>query len=172
MSVLSLPDAKAHLNITSSAYDAELTALIVKVESAIARQTGPLTPTAVTAVVIGGPVLVLPVTPLISLTSVTDDGSGVLALGGLRASTAGVVSSAGGFPYAYYTVIYQAGRTVDAATNADLYLAVQEMLRHKWLSQRGSTTRPGSMPMETIPGAAYSFPYAVSELIAPHIQVP
>lgn len=177
-SVLSVADAKAHLNITVVTYDAELQTVIDAAEAAIGRATGPLQATATTAVVDGGRTLTLPTTPVVSLTSVTDSGGGLASLADLRATPSGVVSIVGGgsFSAPYYTVIYQAGRTVNATTNADLYAAIKELVRHLWQSQRGSGGRPGSQASDaasnTIPGAAYLLPFRVSELIAPHIQVP
>ena len=178
-SVLQLADAKAFLNITVATYDAELQTFIDAAEAAVGRVTGPLQPTAITAVVRGGRTLSLPTTPVISLTSVTDSSGGTITTSDLWATPDGVVSFPSPSSYyglgltfmaPYYTVVYQAGRTVSATTNADLYTAVKEMVRHKWATQRGSGTRPGSEPSPV--GSAYSFPYAVNELIAPHIQVP
>jgi hypothetical protein len=55
-----------------------------------------------------------------------------------------------------------------------LLMAVKELVRHMWQTQRGPTRRPGSQPSEsaanTVPGAAYLLPFRVSELIAPHLQ--
>lgn len=173
-SVLDVTAAKVFLNITGPVNDAELQTFIDAAEAAIARATGPLQATAVTAVLSGGQTLILPTTPVIYLTSVTDSGGSVLTLGDLRATPDGVVSFIGGgcFSAPYYTVVYQAGRTVTATVNADLLQAVKEMVRHKWATQRGGGGRPGSPSMEMVPGSSFSFPYAVSELIAPHIQVP
>jgi hypothetical protein len=80
-------------------------------------------------------------------------------------------------------VVYQAGWQVGAdpeadgyvALPADLVLAAKEMVRHLWLTQRGSgVQRPGSRPSDTLsntlPGAAYTLPFRVEQLLAPYIR--
>jgi hypothetical protein len=106
---------------------------------------------------------------VISLTSVTDVAGSTLTTSDLHVTADGVVSwglvLGGWFGSPWYTVVYQAGR---ATLPDDLKLAVLEMVRHKWtVSQRA----PGSASADMIPGGAYSFPYSVNELIAPHMQV-
>jgi hypothetical protein len=68
-------------------------------------------------------------------------------------------------------VVYSAGR---ASCPADLLLAVRELVRHIWETQRGGTRRPGSSASSetanTIAGAAYLFPFRVEQLLAPYIQ--
>jgi hypothetical protein len=172
VSVVTLAEAKTHLNITVTTYDAELQAYLDRCEAAIGRQVGPLASTATTAEAHGGGrALLLPTTPVISLTSVTDATGATLTVSDLHVTTDGVVSwsttGLGWFGSPWYMVVYAAGR---ATLPDDLKLAVLEMVRHKWLTQRGSG-RPGSAAPEMVPGAAYSFPIAVNELIAPHMQV-
>ena len=57
---------------------------------------------------------------------------------------------------------------------AKLELAVLELLRHLWETQRGAANRPGGALGEglapTLPGAAYAFPIRVSELITSHVR--
>jgi hypothetical protein len=176
MSVLELADALDHLNITSGSSSLEVQAFVDAAEAVIARHCGPLSSTATTVRVVGGGcALVLPVLPAVSLTSVTpvDDGS-PLTLGDLYLSTgAGLVTYTSGasFPDRFYDVVYSAGRTT---CPDDLLMAVRELVRHMWQTQRGPTRRPGSQPSEgtanTVPGAAYMLPFRVSELIAPHLQ--
>jgi hypothetical protein len=172
VSVVTLAEAKTHLNITVATYDAELQTFLDQCEAAISRRVGPLSSTATTAEAPGGGrALLLSTTPAISLTSVTDATGATLTVSDLHVTTDGVVTwsttGLGCFNSPWYTVVYQAGR---ATLPADLKLAVLEMVRHKWSTQRGSA-RPGSQPLEMVPGAAYSFPLAVNELIAPHMQV-
>lgn len=167
MSVVTLAEAKTHLNITASTYDTELQAFIDRCEAAIGRQVGPLAAAATTVQVAGGgSVLLLSTTPVISLTSVTDSSGSALTVGDLHATTDGVVSWSAGtgcFGSPWYTVVYQAGRST---LPDDLKLAVLEMVRHAWQTQRGPTAQS-----DAIPGRAYSFPVRVNELIAPHLQV-
>jgi hypothetical protein len=172
MSVVTLDQAKQHVNIGTGTSDAELQAFVDSCEAAVSRHVGPLSPTAVTAEVSGGgTVLILPTTPAISLTTVTDDAGTSVSTASLHVSPDGVVTYIGGgtFVAAWYTVTYQAGRT---SAPDDLVLAVLELLRHKWsASQRGGKGGQAAMLANTIPGAAYTFPFAVTELMAPHMRV-
>lgn len=175
MSVLSLPDLKAHLNITGTTHDGELSSLILAAEATITHHVGPLEPTTVTVRIDGGgSVLLLPVWPVLSLTSVTDSAGTAVTIADLYLDTAaGLVTYNSGarFGSRYYTVTYQAGR---ATCPPDLLLAVKELARHLWASQRSPALYPGSTVSEgpgTTPGAAYLMPYRVQELLAPHMQV-
>lgn len=173
MTTLSLPEAKSHLNITKGDNDAEITMTIMAAEAAIAKRVGPLSTVTRTVRVDGGVALVLPVTPAVSLTSVTPVGGGT-ALTGLHLDTVGGVvtqDSGAGFPARYYDVVYVAGR---AACPDDLLMAVKELVRHMWTTQRGGSQRPGSQPSDalsnSLPGSAYAFPFRVEQLLTPHVQ--
>lgn len=167
MSVVTLAQAKSHLNITVATFDSELQSMLDSCEAALVKKVGPLASTATTVDVEGGRCLLLPTTPVVSLTSVTPINGTALTVSDLHVTTSGVITwTLGGcFTSTWYTVVYQAGR---ATLPDDLKLAVLELVRHKWTTQRGSG-RPGSV--EPIPGAAYMFPYVVNELIADHIQI-
>ena len=175
MSVLTLTLAKAHLNISNATQDVEIQTFIDAAEAVLTKHCGPLTSTATTVRVRGGgPGLLLPITPAVSLTSVTPVDGTVLTLTDLYLDTrAGVVTYNSGFMFSsrFYDVVYNAGRTT---CPEDLLMAVKELVRHMWQTQRGPTRRPGSQPSEgtanTVPGAAYLLPFRVSELIAPHLQ--
>lgn len=170
MTVLDLIAAKRYLNITGSDHDDTLNGIIAAAEAAIAERCGPLEPTEITARVdhLGGDVALSP-TPAISLTTVTPDGGSAISLTGVYVDAgSGVVT---GVSAGTYTIVYQAGRVT---CPPDLLLAVKELVRHLWESQRGGNKRPGSTVSDatsnTIPGAAYLFPFRVTQLIAPHIQ--
>jgi len=175
MSALSLQQAKTHLNITVSTHDAELQAFIDTAEATLTRLVGPLASTETTVRVAGCvPYLVLPVSPAISLTSVTPYQGAALTLSNLYLdpATAIVTQDSGfGFTARFYTVVYAAGRTT---APADLLLAVKELVRHLWSTQRGPSQRPGSTASDsasnTLPGAAHTLPFRVTELIGPHLQ--
>lgn len=176
MAVLSLADAKTHLNITVPTYDAELQTFIDSAESVLAQHCGPLAATAKTERLRGGrAALALRTTPAISLTTVTPADGAALSIADLHLDqSSGVVTYNSGatFGARYYDVAYSAGR---ATCPGDLLLAVKELVRHLWESQRGGgTRRPGSAASEitanTVPGAAYLLPFRVAELIAPHLQ--
>lgn len=173
MSALSVPDALTHLNMTSGNHDGELTRMIDAAEAAIAKRVGPLEATAVTERVSGGRTsLVLNHPPFISLTSVTPVGGTALTVGDLYLSPAGIVTYAESdtcFGERSYDVAYSAGR---ATCPDDLLMAVKELVRHMWDTQRGGARRPGSTTSDaasnTLPGAAYLFPFRVEQLLAPH----
>lgn len=177
MSVLTLAQAKTHLNIGTAAQDAELQTFIDAAEAAIAEKCGPLTSVAYTERVRGGGrALVLRNTPVVSLTSVTPVGGSALDLTLLDLDTsAGVVEwdSGATFTTGRYDVVYQAGRS---SVPSDLLMGVKELVRHTWAaSQRGPTRRPGSADSDglanTLPGSTYLFVYRVQEYINPHVQV-
>jgi hypothetical protein len=176
VSVLTLALAKTHLNIPATVVtqDTELQTVIDAAEAAIVQACGGLEAASTSSRVRGGTDrLVLPVPPVISLTSVTPVGGTALTVGDLMVSASGVVEyTAGGFfSDRWYDVVYSAGR---ASCPADLLLAVRELVRHIWDTQRGGTRRPGSSTSSetanTIAGAAYLFPFRVEQLLAPYIQ--
>jgi hypothetical protein len=168
MSVLTLDEAKDHLNIKDSANDTKVQTYLDAAESAIGQWVGPLEPTTVTQRVCGNQI-VLNTIPAISLTSVTPTGGTAVNLSGSYVHGAsGVVSWINGTsPLAWldYDVVYVAG-WADDSLPADLKLAVLEMLRHLWTSQRGGTTRPGAQQDSTTPG--YLIPNMVASLIEPY----
>lgn len=174
MSVLTVTQAKTHLNITGATHDTELQTFIDTAEAIIAKRVGPLESTSKTArVVPSGCRLILPVRPAISLTSVTPESSAALTLSDLYLDTEEAVvtyNSGHAFQARYYTVVYAAGRST---LPADLLGAVKELVRHWWKeSQRGGSRRPGSAPAEqlsnTIPGAQYALPFNVEAAIIAH----
>lgn len=172
MTVLDLAAAKDHLGITGTGFDEKLTAMINAAEAAIAERVGPLEPTSRTVRV--GPsnqYLFVP-SPAVSLTSVVDQDGTAVEVSSLHLdSRTGIVTANNGsnFTGRWFDVTYLAGRN---PCPADLVLAVKEMVRHLWDTQRGPTRRPGSTASDTtsntIPGAAYLLPFRVSELIAPY----
>jgi hypothetical protein len=175
MSVVLLADVKTHLNITDVTYDAELQSMIDSAEATIVRKCGPLAPTATTRRVYGGSFLIVEITPAISLTSVTPATASPISVSLLHLEPTGIITYNSGqmFTDRYYDVAYSAGRTT---CPADLALAVKELVRHLWDTQRGPTRRPGSESSQSAvltqrqPGAGYLLPFRVLELIAPHLQ--
>lgn len=176
MAVLTLAEAKSHLNLTASTHDAELLSFIIAAEAAIGERVGPLSTVVTTVRIRGGrAALRLPVAPAVSLTSVTPYEDSALTLADLYLDgAAGLVTHNDGtsFTASHYTVVYTAGRST---CPADLLLAVKELVRHLWETQRGPTARPGSNVSDsvsnTIPGAAYIFPHRVSQLLKPHTPI-
>ena len=176
MSVLVLAEVKSLLNLETDVNDADLQRCIDQAEDAIAAKCGPLSATAVTERVRGGGSgLVLRTTPVISLTSVTPVGGSAYSLTLLDLdSSAGVIEwgSGASFTTGRYDVVYSAGR---ATLPDDLKRGIVELVRHMFAVKRGARQRPGSQPSEaqsnTLESSAYLFPYRVTQLISPYIQV-
>lgn len=182
MSVLELAGAKIHLNLSGDdeARDAELQTFIDAAEAAIVRRVGPLEPTEITERVrpCGRTMLSLSHPPVLSLTTVQASDAGTVNVANLEVTEGGIVrfSDGAGFGSRWYDVTYSAGRDPEAFP-ADLLLAVKELVRHLWSTQRGgdsSTRRPGSQSSATVsnalPGSAYSFPTRVEQLLVDHEQ--
>lgn len=181
MSVLTLADAKKHLNITDTRDDAELQDVIDAAEAAISQVVGPLTPVTKTAQLrsVSGASFSLPVTPVQSVQSITGAtyfGSTAIDTTYLMVDSLSGVVRYGGYPAKLtvgpYTVTYTAGWT---SVPDDLLYAVKELVRHLWGTQRGSgSTRPFGSPAadvaNSMPGAAYAFPIRVTQLLAPYSQ--
>ena len=176
MSVLSLPEAKTHLNITGSQDDAELAQTIDEAQAAIEGRIGPLESVTKTYRVYthGESSIALPSAPVVSVTSITPIGGTPLSLTDVYVNTvAGTITYGFGMRFWSwgYDIVYQAGR---ATVPDDLLRAVKEMTKHLWETQRGGTVRPtrggGESSSNTLPGAAYAFPYRVEQLIQPYMQ--
>lgn len=162
MSLLDLDAAKAHLNITGDSQDDEVQAFVDAAESRLVELVGPLEPARRTERITGGRVLILKRAPAASLTSVTDAFGTALDVADLHLEQGpGLVtySDGRGFGSRWYDVVYTEGRG-DAP--AHLLLAVKELLRHLWKTQRGQM-RPDA---EFDPSATYALPKRVLELIA------
>lgn len=181
MSALQLSEAKAYLNIQGEGSDDKLQGTIDAAESAIAQRVGAISSTTIRRRIKpshSGYELVLPVTPALSLTSVTPYASSPLTPSDLYLNTStGVVTYDAaliGFPALYYDVVYQAGR---ATVPSDLLEAIKILVEHMWQPQRGprsASSGDGSEPSARAaalqPGASHALPYRVTELIAPHVQ--
>ena len=154
MSVVGLSEAKAHLNIPDSADGLELQGFIDSAEAAIGRRVGPLSPVTKTERVRGGgTALQLSSPPVISVTSVTSAEGAVTVPSRLTVSSGGMVEFTffgfSWFPSRFYDVVYQAGWEV---LPADLRLAVLEMVRGLWETQRGNAPgAAGALPGDEAP---------------------
>lgn len=186
MSVLGLDDAKAYLRMSSTENDAELQTFIDAAEAALARRVGPLAITSVTERVRGWrDYLHVTTLPAVALTSVTPVGIGgaILDANDLYLDAGGVIQfvqtglvTSGYFYAKFYDVVYTAGRAVTTTSFGDLYMAIRELVRHLWTTQRGSgTRRPGNDPPERrfaaveAMGAPFMLPNRVIELIGPYV---
>lgn len=181
MSVVDLEAMKAHLNISRvSAADAVIQSTIDEVEAAIAQRCGPLEPKTMTDRITVGRSqysLVLPITPVVDLTSVTPYAGTALGLDLLYLdSDAGIITrnDNGCFTMPYCDVVYRAGRET---CPDDLVRAVKETVQYffEGSALRGGVDKPGGSSGDatsnTVPGAVIYFPFRVEQMMAPHLQL-
>lgn len=172
MPVVNPAEAKNYLRIAGAQDDFQIETVLDAAEAAVATRVGPLEPTPVTSRVDGGyTILRLPTYPLISVQSVTPSNGETLDVADLSYDAAGILKYATGskfFTAQAYDVAYTAGR---ATLPNDLKVAVLELVRHLWQSQRASNRSGANQSTETantIPGAANLFPFRVEQLLAPY----
>lgn len=171
MSLVLLADVKRHLNVGSPDDDIEIQSMIDASEASIAQILNAGSTLAVQAITQRAAgrsaTLVLTHAPVVSVTSVTGSLSGALTLSDLDVDLEhGLICyspfQSVAFWDPFYTVVYQAGYTV-LTLPPDLVLAVKELTRHLWTTQRGGSNRPAHSvdPIST----SYSFPNRVLELV-------
>jgi uncharacterized phiE125 gp8 family phage protein len=171
---VSLTDVKTHLNITGNGDDGELIAMTAAAVGLIEGQVGPITRRTVTDTLDGGrSSLLLSTAPVASVTTVVENGSTLTSTAFDLDGEAGVLRRLFGNSEATWadgaknvTVTYVAGRT---DVPADLRHAVLETVRHLWTTQRGSVRRSGTDDYQ--PGAGFSLPYRVREMLSRWEQV-
>ena len=168
MALITLAEAKAHLNITSSATDAEVQSFVTvacELVQGYADRTWDIG-SAVESFDGGGDTILLRQSPITSITSVVVDGTTLaaanydsdLANGIIRTitpTTEGVAN---------VVVTYAVG---DASPPALAKHAALETVRHLWATQRGTVARNPMNGDEYIPGLAFSLPRRVMELLDP-----
>lgn len=140
--IMSLADAKAHLNETGTLQDEEIRAFMATVTEVVESIVGPVVVRTYTneRVRSGSSALLLLHPPVISVTSVTSvSGSPTWTTGFDVDAAAGIVrlSIGGYFTGGPWNVTYVAGRTVIPARFVQ---AGKEMLWHLWSTQRGATS--------------------------------
>lgn len=167
-----LVEVKAHLNITSTGDDGELLSFIHAATAGIEAKVGPLTRRTVTQTHNGGTHSVLLSPPVVSVTSVTENGTTVPSTG-YSVSESGVLTRVNGYSRSVWTdgfnnisVTFVGGRT---SIPADLRQAVMVLVQHLWETQRGRSVRQRGGD-EYVPGVTYTYPRRVLELIAPYEQ--
>lgn len=180
--VLSLQDAKEHLNIpqATTTYDSELASWIASIQSNLEQFTGgPILNRSVTERVeatAGQTALCLRQRPLVSLTSVVSVGSGqAISITDFTDldKNASIIRRALGWPMfgpffqwlPIFNVTYTAGwgTSVPAAFNDFARIVI----RHLWETQRGATPAPMQGGGETVmvPGFAFAIPNRAAELL-------
>lgn len=144
MTIISAADVKPYLNMgASTVNNTEIDAMIPGVEAAVAQRIGPLASTATTKIVDGSGqcVLSLPVYPIVSVTSVTGKSGSTVTVITDRGWDDGLLYSDSVFSEDYYTVVYNAGRTV--ASMDDVKQALAKLTAADWIStHRGGDAGP------------------------------
>ena len=144
MTTVTIADVKPYLNLTTTDNDSLVADVVAQAEEWVIDRCGPLVSTNLTKrVERTGCSLMLPVYPVLSVTSVTgvDTGTVVtLETDDINLRTGIITPDT--WPSADYafTVVYVAGRT---AVPEQLRRAVIEMSRYLWRPQRGAGQRQG-----------------------------
>lgn len=168
---VTLAEAKTHLNITASTYDVELQAFVDRATAAAETHLGhPIVVATVTESHDGGSEAVrlrrVPEYPgVVAVTGVTEDGAAVSASGY-------TVNTAAGLLYRV-TGTWASGRQNVAVTYtsgystvpADLKLAVLEMVRHLWKTQRGGMDGRNPLGGDETAGTGWTYPRRVLEVL-------
>lgn len=168
--LVSLADAKAFLNITSSSSDEEIRTFILKATDIAERRTGRRfrTSTFVESYSARDEVVVLRQFPVVSVTSVVEDGVTLTAgTDYVVDTTNGTVmrgTSTSSLQWAEgnnnITITYRAG-----AMNATAQQLVEELTRHLWRTQRGASPMAMGNGDDFVPGSSNIFTYRILELI-------
>ena len=176
--MLGLDDGKVYLNIAldNPVHDEEISGFIRTLTPAVEYLVGPVEPKTYRRKVFGSSELVLPVAPIISVTSVTPQFGG---LAPIDTSLLSVDSESGTiyytdlvtcFPRCALNVVVVAGRyIVDEAISH----AAKVILAHLWETQRGRaatttvTRRSSSDDTTVLPGFGFSIPNRAIELLKP-----
>lgn len=173
--IVSLADAKAHLNITSTTHDEELRGWLEVTTEVVEELAGKVTARRAVSerieVRCWADTLVLTHRPVLALTSVASiDGTRTWDVDDLDIDpVTGIVRVLSGPSlYGPLLVAYTAGSAVIPARYTG---AAKIVLRHLWESQRaaagGSKRRPGMVDDNMMLVAGYAVPRAAAELIGP-----
>lgn len=177
--LLGLDEAKAHLNIAATVHDddEELRRMIVSASALVEAETRLWRRRTVAQELDPRPRLYLTSRPVISVTSVVQDGA---TLTGYELSPIGDVlraTAAGARPWSgtgKVTVTYEAGETiVPPPVREAVLLTIAEI----WKSQRGPVRSPlrggsGYEDPDAEPSIAYALPYGAQKLIEPWARGP
>jgi hypothetical protein len=172
--LLSLADAKAALNLTATTNDEELRGYIEATTALIEERIGPVVQRTVTETVTGWGSLVLSKAPVISVTSlagVYTNATAVAAADVTVDSASGIVTrlDRGSFLGETYEITYEAGRST---IKPNITQAAKVLLRHLWMTQRGSSSRGRGEDDTANYPASYSMPNRVLELLLFDLNTP
>jgi len=167
--IISLADAKAQLNATTTVNDEELRTYVEATTGVIERELGQAVVRRLRTeehVINGG--LVLNWTPVVSLTSMAlVNGTYTWNVASLHVSSAGVVTSPLGVaPYGHVTVTYLAGMAI---IPEEYCLAARIIVQHLWQTQRperGAGSRNSALADSVgVSGMGYLVPNRAKELL-------
>lgn len=145
MALMTLAEAKAHLNITGTAHDAELPVFMEAATAPIEQHVGPVVVRTVTTTGQHGTTILE--APVASLTSVTNGGVTVPATGYVLDADSGlIVGRLNGA-----TITYTAGRS---PVPEAIRLAALIVLARLWETQRGNA--PSALPSSDAPDGGFS----------------
>jgi hypothetical protein len=176
--MLGLDDGKKYLNIAldNPTHDDEISGFIRTLTPAVEYLAGPVEPKTYRRKVFGSTELVMPVAPIISVTSVTPQYGGIPAIDTSLLTVdkdSGVIyytDLVTCFPRCPLYVVFIAGRyIVDEAISH----AAKIILAHLWETQRGRgaqttvTRRSSSDDTTVLPGFGFSIPNRAIELLKP-----
>lgn len=169
--ILSLADAKTHLNTTSTTHDDEIREYLEATTEIVESYVGPVVRRTRTARVRGYRTAVtLPHTQVLEVTAITlaKDGSSPITLSDLSVDTAsGVVTykSGASFPYGDMDWTYVVGRE---SVQANWTLAAKIIVKHIWETQLGNLPSvQGDSPGYVVSGSGYLVPFRAVALLAP-----
>lgn len=189
MSIVTVPEAKAFLNINGGQYDNEISDMLEAGTAMISNRIGPVA----TAQPFnewydgGGPFIALRHTPVQTVVSITEAWGGGTVYALTLADLTGGADTSGNFGYSLdsttglltrrmagttagfsggfqnINVQYTAGYAV---APPELRLAANLLLRHMWETQRGGSRRPGMGGDDSGPGSDFdALPSRVEEIL-------
>jgi hypothetical protein len=170
--VMSMAEARAHLNLTDTTDDEELRSWLETVTRVVESQVGEVVAKSFTERHRAGRSLWLRHRPVISITSIGPwlTSGTTYAPTDVRATESGRVEllSGGCFTGGPFAVTYLAGRT---ALPANIRDAAKIIVKHLWETQRGASALPLQAADDTgfIPGFAFAVPNRAIELLAPDL---
>jgi hypothetical protein len=170
--VLSMAEARAHLNLTDTTDDEEVRSWLETVTRVVESKAGEVVAKSYTERHRAGGSLWLRHGPVISITSIAPWlGTGsTYAPADVRVTESGRVEMLSGlcFTGGPYAVTYLAGRTVVPANIRD---AAKIILKHCWETQRGASALPlqAADEMSMVPGFGFAVPNRALELLAPDL---
>jgi hypothetical protein len=169
--LLSLADAKAHLNITTTTYDDELREYLEAATKIVESYVGPVVRRTYTRRVGGGRDRIpLPHTQVLEVTALTlvSDGSSPVTLTDLTVDTpSGILSlkAGGSITSGDLDVTYKVGR---AYVESNWTLAAKHIVKANWNSQLGNLPSvQGDDPGYVVTGDGYLVPYRAISLLQP-----